>query len=117
MRRIVFLLLPLAFVLSACRTVPRVADNAAGFRGALAGFADRPNVVPRSDAERTGIAGVNGLLGKIDAANVRASTTKVYAPDCYLNDTLKTLRGAAAVKAYFSATADAAESITAPSTM
>ena len=113
MRQIVFLVLPLAFVLSACRTVPRVADNAAGFRAALAGVADRPNVVPGSDAERTGIAGVKGLLGKIDAANVRASTTKVYAPDCYLNDTLKTLRGAAAVEAYFLATADAAENVTA----
>ncbi len=98
---------------SACRTVPRVADNAAGFRAALAGFADRPDVVPGSDAERTGIAGVKGLLGKIDAPNIRASTTRVYAPDCYLNDTLKTLHGAAAVETYFLATADAAESVTA----
>ena len=113
MRRTVFLLLPLAFMLSACRTVPRVADHAAGFRAALARVADQPNVVPGSDAERTGIAGVKGLLGKIDAANVRASTTKVYAPDCYLNDTLKTLHGAAAVEAYFLATADAAKSVTA----
>ncbi len=113
MRRFVFLLLPLALVLTACRTVPRVADNAAGFRAALAGVSDRPNVVPGSDAERTGIAGVKGLLGKIDVENVRANTTKVYAPDCYLDDTLKTLHGATNVQAYFLATAAVAESVTA----
>ena len=113
MRRIVFLVLPLAFALSACRTVPRVTDNAAGFRAALAGVADRPNVAAGSDAERTGIEGVKGLLGKIDAANVRASTSKVYAPDCYLNDTLKTLHGSAAIEAYFLATAETAESVAA----
>ena len=94
-----------------------MSDNAAGFRAALAGVADRPNVVAGSDAERTGIAGVKGLLGKIDAANVRASTSKVYAPDCYLNDTLKTLHGSAAIEAYFLATAETAESVAATFTI
>ena len=113
MRRLVFLLLPLALALSACKTVPRVTDNAANFRAVLAEFASRPNVAPGSEAERAGIAGVKGLLGSITAENVRANTTKVYAPDCFLNDTLKTLRGATNVEAYFLASAAGAESVTA----
>lgn len=106
-------LLGVAVVMAACRTVPRVTDSAAAFRAALADVAARPNVAPGSDAERRGIEGVKGLLGNITAANVRSNTARVYAPDCYLNDTLKTLRGAAAVEAYFLATAAGAESVTA----
>lgn len=106
-------LVALVVLLSACKMVPPVVDSAAGFHAALAEFSARPNVVPGSAAEQAGIAGMKGLIGHITAENVRANTAKVYAPDCYLNDTLKTLRGAANVEAYFLDTAAGAESVTA----
>ena len=113
MRRLLVLLLPLAVALTACRTTPRMTDTAAGFRAAVAEFASRPTLAAGSAEERAAIARFEGFLANITAANARAQTTSVYAPDCFFNDTLKTLRGSANVRDYFAATAENSESVTA----
>lgn len=107
------LILPFAFLVSACRTAPRVTDSAAGFRAALSEFAGRPNLASGSDAERSAIARFERFLGTLTADSARNQTTNVYAPDCFFNDTLKTLRGATNLQSYFVATAENAESVTA----
>lgn len=97
----------------ACRTVPPQTDFAAEHAAVLASLAGRPNVAPGSDTEREAVARVKSFLGAMTAEKVRAETARVYTPDAYLNDTLKTLRGAEAIQAYFTATMEAAESVTA----
>ena len=105
--------LGLAGGLVACRTVPVVRDSAAPFEQVLLAVAGQPNVTAGSPAEAQGIANVKALLGNLTVENIRSLTAKAYTPDAYLNDTLKTLRGAAAIEAYFLATAATAESVTA----
>jgi len=105
--------IPAVLVLTACRTVPRVADSTTAYHAAVTAFAGRPNVVPGSDAERQGIEGLKSLLGDFSADNVRARTRQVYAPDAFFNDTLKTVYGADKIEAYFLATAQNSESVTA----
>ena len=96
-----------------CRTVPKQTDFSAEHAAALAAIASLPNVAPGSDAERDGIARVKRFLGEMTPERVRTDTTNVYAPDAFLNDTLKTLRGTDAIRKYFEATMEAAESVTA----
>ena len=108
--------LPLLLVggfLVSCRTVPAVDDSAKPFEQALAAVSGVPNVVLGSTAETDGITRLKTLLGNLTADTIRDLTAKTYAPDAYLNDTLKILRGAAAIEAYFLATAANAEKITA----
>ena len=100
------------FVLG-CRTVPKQTDFSAEHAAAIAAIAGQPNVVPGSDAERDGIARVKRFLGEMTPERVRAETTNVYAPDAFLNDSLKTLHGADAIQRYFEATMESAESVTA----
>ncbi|KAB2662033.1 MAG: nuclear transport factor 2 family protein [Verrucomicrobia bacterium] len=107
-----FVLLCLGIALG-CRTVPVQTDFSAEHADVLAAVATRPNVAPGSDAERAAIARVKQFLGGMTAVSVRAETTNVYAPDAYLNDTLKTVRGPEAIQKYFEATMEAAESVTA----
>lgn len=113
MYRMLLLILPFALLFPACRTAPRVTDNAAGFRAALAEFAGRSTVAVGSDAERTAIVRFETFLGAITAESARTQTTNVYARDCFFNDTLKTLRGATNLQSYFVVTAENAESVTA----
>ena len=105
-------LLGLAIALG-CRTVPPQTDFSAEHALVLQAVSTRPNVAPGSDAERAAIERVKKFLGEMTPASVRSDTTNVYAPDAYLNDTLKTLRGTDAIRKYFEATMEAAESVTA----
>ena len=50
------------------------------------------------------------LSGIGDPAFVRTNTSKVYAADAYLNDTLVTHRGAVEIEAYFAKTSDTMKS-------
>lgn len=99
-------------MLTGCSAVPRQTDSAAGFQAAVANIAGRPTVATGSDTERIAIARFKGFLADWTVENIREQTVKVYAPDAYLNDTLKTLRGADQIRDYFLATAENAESIT-----
>ncbi|MBM3877376.1 MAG: nuclear transport factor 2 family protein [Verrucomicrobia bacterium] len=117
MRKILFLLLALLFAalfatLAACRTTPVVLDTAAPYRDALAAAAAKPTLAKDGETERAAIARVKDFLSVITADSVRAKTRLVYSDDAYLNDTLKTVRGNAAIEAYFLATAEGAERIT-----
>lgn len=99
-------------VLLGCASVPRQTDSAAGYQGAIAALAGRPTVAAESDAERQAIARVKGFLANWSVSTIQEQTETVYAPDAYLNDTLKTVRGAAQIRDYFLATATNTESIT-----
>ncbi len=105
-------LLLLAFVFTGCRTTPVVLDTAAPYRAALASATSKSTLAKGSDAERAAIARVKDFLSVMTADSVRAKAKLVYSDDAYLNDTLKTLRGNAAIEAYFLATVEGAESIT-----
>lgn len=55
-----------------------------------------------SPAEQQAVGRFTGLLTHIsDPAYIRENTTKTYAPDAYLNDTLVTKHGADEIQAYF----------------
>jgi ketosteroid isomerase-like protein len=51
------------------------------------------------------------FLSHLDEKTAREETEKVYAPDAYLNDTLKTVRGAPAIRDYFVKTARGLDSM------
>ena len=54
-----------------------------------------------SGNEAKAIARFRGFFADVTEDSVRAKTAKVYAPDAFFNDTLKTLRGAPAIEEYF----------------
>lgn len=56
-------------------------------------------------AEKEAIARFENFLDHLDEKTAREETERVYAPDAYLNDTLKTLHGSTAIRDYFVKTA------------
>lgn len=65
-----------------------------------------------SAAEKEAIARFEGFLAHLDEKVAREQTEKVYAPNAFLNDTLKTLQGSPAIRDYFIKTAQGLESMT-----
>lgn len=65
-----------------------------------------------SPAEKEAIARFEAFLSHLDEKTAREQTEKVYAPDAFLNDTLKTLHGASTIRDYFIKTAQGLESMT-----
>lgn len=65
-----------------------------------------------SAAEQAAISRFEKFLGHLDESTARDNTTMVYAPDAYLNDTLKTIHGAPAIRDYFIKTAQGLDSMT-----
>jgi len=65
----------------------------------------RPGADLRGDAEKEAVARFRGFLENLHPEGIRERTRKVYSDDAYLNDTLKTVRGAAAIEHYFLETA------------
>ena len=65
-----------------------------------------------STAEREAIGRFESFLGHLDEKTAREQTEKVYAPDAFLNDTLKTLHGSPSIRDYFIKTAQGLESMT-----
>jgi SnoaL-like domain len=106
------LLAVLGFGFAACKAVPRQADHAAAFRAILAEKTSEPTVVPGSETERAAIDRLKRFLGEWGVESLRTSTLQVYAPDAWLNDTLKTVRGATNIQSYFLSTAQNTESLT-----
>jgi len=111
MRFGLFLLLPL--LLAACRTTPVVLDTAQPFHDALATRTNVLGLTKGSEAERMAIERMKKFFSAMTEESVREQTRQVYAPEAYLNDTLKSLSGAAAIEDYFIATVRNAESVTA----
>lgn len=106
-----FLLL-LSFGLAACRTTPVVLDTARPFHDALAARTNTLGVVKGSEAERVAVQRVKDFFTVMTEDSVRQQTRLVYAPEAYLNDTLKSLNGAVIIEDYFLATVRNAESVT-----
>ena len=109
--RFLWLLIPL-LALTACKTTPRTMDSAKEYRAELARVAALPTVAKGSEAERAAIARLKDFLGVMTEESIRVKTQLVYAPDAYLNDTLKTLHGAPAIETYFLDTMKNSESVT-----
>jgi len=64
-----------------------------------------------SVAEQEAISRIENFLGHLDERTARHETEKVYAPNAYLNDTLKTIHGSPAIRDYFIKTAQGLESM------
>ena len=64
-----------------------------------------------SCTEQAGIRRFEDFLAHLDEKTAREDTEKVYAPDAYLNDTLKTIHGALAIRDYFIKTAKGLDSM------
>ncbi len=109
---LISLLLVLGWALTACKTVPRQSDHAIAFRAILAEKASEPTVIAGSDTERLAIDRLKHFLGQWSAESIRTNTLQVYAPDAWLNDTLKTVRGATNIQTYFLRTTQNAVSLT-----
>ena len=65
-----------------------------------------------SAAEKEAIERFETFLAHLDEKTAREKTEKVYAPEAFLNDTLKTLHGSPAIRDYFIKTAQGLESMT-----
>lgn len=110
--RLTFLLLLPVLWLTGCRTTPPVLDTARPFEEALAARTNVLGVAKGSDVERAAVQRVKDFFATMTEASVRQQTRQVYAPEAYLNDTLKSLHGAAAIEDYFLGTVRQAESVT-----
>ena len=70
-----------------------------------------PGPVRGSAEERQAIGRFERFLGHLDEKTAGEDTERVYAPDAYLNDTLRTLHGSPAIREYFLRTAKGLDSI------
>lgn len=106
------LLLLLPLWLAGCSTTPVVLDTARPFHDALAARTNTLGVVKGSEAERAAVQRVKDFFAVMTQDSVQQQTRQVYAPEAYLNDTLKSLNGAAVIEDYFLATVRNAECVT-----
>ena len=97
-------------LLSGCGTPPTSLPALnASYERALARTAPLAvTLAPGSDAERLAFGNIQRYFAGMTPASVREQTASVYAPDCYLNDTLVGIDGARAVEAYFGHTIERA---------
>ena len=97
-----------------CASVSTSGDSVRAYQDALDSTnARKATALKRGSAEeKAAIARFQDFLSVMNRETVRAKTRQVYAENAYLNDTLKTLHGAAAIEEYFLATTENAESIT-----
>lgn len=94
-------ILVVAILIPACASNPDTQGRVSEYKKALQ--ASAANSVPTTN----GMKDFTEFLQNIgDKDYVRANTSKVYAPDAYLNDTLVTHNGPAEIEAYFLETAD-----------
>jgi hypothetical protein len=77
----------------------------------MAATADVQGPARGSCTEQAAIDRFEGFLSNLNEKTATEETTTVYAPDAYLNDTLKTLHGSAAIREYFIRTARGLESM------
>lgn len=100
-------LLVLAIIVSSCTPKNQTAAIVATFREELA-RAGESGPAAGSAAEREAVDRFGNFLQNIGSKDfIRENTAKTYTDTAFLNDTLVTHRGAAAIEAYFLRTADA----------
>ncbi len=88
------------------------ADPVAEFQLALASTASVQGSERGSKAEKEAIVRFENFLARLDEKVAREQTEKVYAPQAFLNDTLKTIHGAPAIRDYFIKTAQGLDAMT-----
>lgn len=84
----------------------------AAFQEAMAATANVQGPPRGSEGEKAAISRFENFLSHLDEKTAREETEKVYAPDAFLNDTLKTLHGSPAIRDYFIKTAQGLDSMT-----
>ena len=90
----------------------RCADPVSAFQEATVAT-DKVQGPPRgSRTETVAVGRFENFLAHLDEKTAREEAEKVYAPDAFLNDTLKTIHGAPAIRDYFIKTAQGLESMT-----
>ena len=89
-----------------------LADPVKDFQEAMASTSSVQGPPRGSIAEKEAISRFETFLGHLDEQRARLDTTKVYAPDAFLNDTLKTIHGSGAIRDYFIKTAQGLDSMT-----
>lgn len=82
------------------------------FQQALAATASVKGPPQGSTEEKAAIVRFENFLSHLDEKTAREETEKVYAPDAFLNDTLKTLHGSPAIRDYFIKTAQGLNGMT-----
>ena len=93
-------------------TSASLATNAvSAFQQAMASTASVQGPPRGSTAEQSAISRFENFLAHLDEKTAREETEKVYATDAFLNDTLKTLHGSAAIRDYFIKTAQGLDSM------
>lgn len=94
-------------------TMAAATDNPVGaFDQALAQTDGIQGPARGSCTEQVAIRRFEGFLAHLDEKTARHETEKVYAPDAFLNDTLKTIHGAPAIRDYLIKTAKGLDSMT-----
>jgi hypothetical protein len=88
------------------------ADPVDSFQKAFAEASRIQGPSPGTPEEREAIARFENFLSHLDEKTAREQTTTVYAPDAYLNDTLKTVHGAPSIRDYFIKTAQGLDAMT-----
>jgi hypothetical protein len=82
------------------------------FQDAMSASASVQGPPRGSAAEHAAIARFEKFLGHLDEKTAREDTEKVYAPGAFLNDTIRTLHGAPAIRDYFIKTVQGLDSMT-----
>lgn len=87
---------------SACASRAKTDDPLAGYREALAATdpAKMPTVKPDSPEERAAIERFKDFFAVYSTENIQAKLAKTYADNVWFNDTLKEVRGLAALEKY-----------------
>lgn len=106
----------IALFLAATLTLPvRSApggDPVTSFQEAMAATRKIQGPARGSAEEKAAISRFENFLSHLDERTAREDTGKVYAPDAFLNDTLRTLHGSPAIRDYFIKTAQGLDSMT-----
>lgn len=105
--------LPLSLILLAvCALSTLRGDAVSSFQDAMTSSAKVQGPARGSCTEQAAMRRFEDYLAHLDEKTAREQTEQVYARDAFLNDTLKTIHGAPAIRDYFIKTAKGLESMT-----
>ena len=101
----------LAALLSLAPSINAPANPVNAFQEAMTSTATVQAPPRGSIAEQEAISRFERFLSHLDEQTARQDTEKVYAPDAFLNDTLKTIHGSPSIRDYFIKTAQGLDSM------
>lgn len=88
------------------------ADAVSDFQQSIISTSSVQGPLKGSTEEKAAIARFENFLAHLDEKTAREETEKVYAPNAFLNDTLKSLHGSPAIRDYFIRTAEGLDGMT-----